>query len=124
MIVDSSVAVKWLVQEPRSEAADSILRAGEPLHAPDLLVYEVGNALLKHPKTSPEDIETLAEIGIRFHPPEPDAIFRVARAQRVTFYDAAFLHLARKLGETLVTDDESLYQKAKGAFPVRLLKDL
>lgn len=44
-VVDASVAAKWVVTEPGSEAARRVLATAGPLIAPDLLVAEVGNVL-------------------------------------------------------------------------------
>ena len=46
-VVDSSVAVKWVVPEVLSDEADRILAGDDPLIAPDLLQVEAANALWK-----------------------------------------------------------------------------
>jgi predicted nucleic acid-binding protein len=47
LVVDASVAIKWFVEEVRSEAARAVLDSGEPLIAPDLVVPEACNAAWK-----------------------------------------------------------------------------
>jgi predicted nucleic acid-binding protein len=44
VVVDASVALKWVLDEPGSAAAAALLD-GRALHAPDLLAIEAGNAL-------------------------------------------------------------------------------
>ena len=44
-VVDASVAVKLLVDEPDSDAARALTASGEELHAPRLMASEVANAL-------------------------------------------------------------------------------
>jgi predicted nucleic acid-binding protein len=44
IIVDASVALKWVIEEDGSEEAGALL-LGEPLAAPDLLVVECANVL-------------------------------------------------------------------------------
>jgi hypothetical protein len=44
IIVDPSVALKWVIEEDGSEAAEALLR-NEPLAAPDLFVVECANVL-------------------------------------------------------------------------------
>src|SRR6516165_8263674 len=44
IIIDASVALKWVIEEDGSEEAGALLR-GEPLAAPDLLVVECANVL-------------------------------------------------------------------------------
>lgn len=49
VVVDASLAVKWIVREPGSNEALGLLekwiRAGVALSAPPLLLYEVANVL-------------------------------------------------------------------------------
>ena len=45
LVVDASVAVKLLVDEPDSDAVRELAASGQELHAPRLLVSEVANAL-------------------------------------------------------------------------------
>ena len=45
IVVDASVAVKWLVAEEGSDAADRLLTDGDDLYAPRLMASEVANAL-------------------------------------------------------------------------------
>jgi predicted nucleic acid-binding protein len=47
LIVDASIAVKWVVEEPGSGAAKAVLSSGERLIAPDLVLAEIGNAIRK-----------------------------------------------------------------------------
>lgn len=47
LIVDASVAVKWLVPEPGASHAEALLTSTDKLLAPDLVVTEVANALWK-----------------------------------------------------------------------------
>jgi predicted nucleic acid-binding protein len=44
IVVDASVALKWVLEEEGSEAAEQLVRE-EPLAAPDFLIVECANAL-------------------------------------------------------------------------------
>ena len=57
IIVDASVAVKWVVSEAGSEAAVALLR--EPLGAPSLWLSEASNALWA--KVMRRELRTLDE---------------------------------------------------------------
>ena len=46
LFVDASVAIKWFVEELRSEAARAVLGSGGPLIAPDLMAPEACNAAI------------------------------------------------------------------------------
>ena len=48
LVVDASVVIKWHVEEVHSAAARELLDDGGPeMHAPELLLPEVGNILWK-----------------------------------------------------------------------------
>src|SRR3954453_16608751 len=47
LIVDASVAVKWVAEEPGSAKARDLIGSGQRLLAPDLVLVEAGNALRK-----------------------------------------------------------------------------
>jgi len=47
LVVDASVAAKWLVSEPLSNRALAVLGGSDELIAPDLFLAEVGNILWK-----------------------------------------------------------------------------
>ncbi len=44
LVIDASVAIKWVLAEPDSATAEALLTSGARLMAPDLLVTEVVNA--------------------------------------------------------------------------------
>ena len=45
LVVDASVAVKWLIAEDDSDVARELAASGEDLHAPRLMASEIANAL-------------------------------------------------------------------------------
>ena len=45
LVVDASVAVKWLIAEDGSDAAHRLAAGGDDLHAPRLMASEIANAL-------------------------------------------------------------------------------
>jgi predicted nucleic acid-binding protein len=49
IVVDASVAAKWILAEPHSDRAEALynatLQAGEPIVAPGLLLFEITNIL-------------------------------------------------------------------------------
>ncbi len=47
VVVDASVALKWMVKELRSDLAIDLLNSAESLVAPELVVAEVCNAAWK-----------------------------------------------------------------------------
>jgi len=67
LVVDASVAVKWLFEEPDSERAEALLAsAGEDglkLVAPTILPAEVANALWKRMRRGDMDRRKTLETG-------------------------------------------------------------
>ena len=114
LVVDASVAVKWLVDEDESPAARSLLDGNHEIAAPRLMATEVSNALRR--KRLQGDLERnrareLAEAIPRMQVSwildellAPDAL-DLALALHATVPDCLYLALARALGATLITAD-------------------
>lgn len=116
LILDASVAVKLVVEEPGSTAAEQILtRDGERI-APDWILAEVAHALwnkARHQGLSRVQaelgLETLPTYFDRIVPAAPlmrDAIALAFELQHAV-YDCLYLALARSEGGTLVTADRA-----------------
>lgn len=122
-VIDSSVAVKWFSQEAGTEAA-LVLRedafSGKcRLEAPDLLLFELANALRFNSRFNADDVKlalgSILDMGISFHPAEGPLLSRavdLAFRYRMTVYDGCFIALADIRGLTLITADEKLMEKA------------
>jgi predicted nucleic acid-binding protein len=116
LVVDASVAVKWLVPERNSDDANQLLADQHELYAPRLMAYEAGNALWR--KAQRREIEpvqavglvaSLADVSMTWIDVDDvelshDAL-RLALALRHPIYDCVYLALARRIGATLVTAD-------------------
>jgi predicted nucleic acid-binding protein len=122
-IIDSSVAVKWFSWEAGTEAAlvlrEDAYSGNCRLEAPDLLLFELANALRFNARFNTEDVKlalgSLLDMGISFHPAEGPLLSRavdLAFRYRMTVYDGCFIALADIRGLTLVTADEKLMEKA------------
>lgn len=117
MVVDSSVAFKWINSQNENwlKQSDRIVKDCQSgrleLYAPELSKFEVGNALLKKRMDLPETKASLASyynIPVKFVPWDLDLsqeTVEVAQQLKITFYDASFLVLAHKLNCSLVTDN-------------------
>ena len=134
LIVDSSVAVKWVNgnDEKNLDQADKIIADLEAnkleLVAPELAKFELGNALLNK-KISPEGTKaSLASyygIPISFISWDQNLAedtMDMAFENKITYYDASFMVLAKKFGATLVTDNPK-HQKQVAGVKVVSLKD-
>ena len=118
LIIDTSVAVKWLNQdnEENIEKADKILQDAKDgiveLIAPELLKYEVGNALLFGKKIAVEDIEDLLDIlysipltFVTWDINLAITTYDLAKTLGITYYDASFMTLAKQYEAILVTEN-------------------
>ncbi len=115
LVIDASVAIKWLLPEDGSEFALSILEQGFSLAAPDLIVSEIGNVLWKKSRTgkiSPlASVRLLTEfqnLSMRIISSAQIATIALGIAQRCdrSYYDSLYLALAETLEVSLVTADQ------------------
>lgn len=111
MIVDASVAVKWLIDEPGSKAADTLL-AGSGLASVDLLFAEVANTLWKTWRRGdfvqmPEGLATLPSCFEQITPCAELAVAATHLAIELDHpaYDCFYLAMAIANNTTLVTAD-------------------
>lgn len=113
VVVDASVALKWLVEEADSAAA-LLLRAEHDVLAPDLLLIECRNALLSHvrQKKMSRDAALRAEIdlngsGIEIVASRPllPGAFVLALDLGEPIYDCIYLAAAIATDRPLVTAD-------------------
>jgi predicted nucleic acid-binding protein len=123
-LIDAS-AFYPLLQVPTK--AREILINGAML---DLTLYELGNIIwkeyrLEHIKNYAKVMEYLTKLTsliriIRINPSEILEIENLAIRIELTFYDAAYVHYAKKEGVKLLTNDEKILTKVKDiAIPVK-----
>lgn len=112
-VIDALVAVKWFSEEPRREKALEISQSAKlgdiRVFAPELLMYEVGNALWKGKKFNVHQLQrallSLLETNIGFSPLEKDTIYNI------TFYDASYVALANELYIPLISENPKDHEK-------------
>ncbi len=136
IVVDASLVTVLATRDPRVGSVETRIRtwldAGEELHAPMLLQYEVANALTRLIVAGRLTADDFAEawqvvegIPIHLHPLS-DATRVVATAQRLgraSAYDAAYIVLAEQINAELWTLDGPLARNAGGlGFPVHLIQ--
>ena len=136
LVVDASVAVRWVVRTPGSAEARSVLAEHNKrvltVHAPSLQRAEVANALWKYERAgqmSRSQIESAygryAGASIHYHA-EPwleRVALVLAAAHDRSVYDCLYLALSIELGCELLTADRRFFNAAGSAFPsIRLLK--
>jgi predicted nucleic acid-binding protein len=123
LVVDASVAVKWLMPESHFEAARRILSSTHELLAPDLIWAEVGNVIWKKWRRREVPGYVAAELLQDFHryPVQTfasralmTAAWGLAERYDRSFYDSLYLALAVNAECPLVTADLKLYRKFTG----------
>jgi predicted nucleic acid-binding protein len=113
-VVDASVVAAAFFQEDHAAAARAILASGRPLHAPDLLLAEVGNVIWKrHGRGEIDEVEArdLLADCLRLPlvlTPTADLVepaLAIALGTRRTVYDCLYLALAVRMKSVLVSGD-------------------
>ena len=136
LVVDASIAFKWLVTEADSEAAVSLLQ-NHDIVAPDVLLAECRNAALTHvrrgtisieqAKQTERDLEALQLHTLPAVPLLPHA-FALALELGHPIYDCIYLAAAIASDRILMTADERFAVKVQGTLGMRdrikLLADL
>jgi predicted nucleic acid-binding protein len=124
IVIDASVAVKWILPEAGSPAAAALREQDTDLTAPSLVAAEIGNAIWKAVQQGALDrSDGLAGIEtalIWFQSVIPIEELRVralalAIELRHPIYDCFYLALAERENAPLVTADEAMIAAARKA---------
>jgi predicted nucleic acid-binding protein len=121
VVVDSSVAAKWFLQEPGSPEAEALQR-GDDMIAPDLIVAEVLNTIWKNIRMARIVAGQMEFVAASL----PKYFFSLVPSQAVAseagqaaieldhpVYDCFYIALAARDGCSFVTADERLYRKTR-----------
>ena len=124
VVVDASLAVKWLVEEDDSDKAHAVLQSWVAQDitriAPHLMPFEVANALHRrvlrgelNVGDSTRMISRLLESRLELHQPpglHVRALQLASQLKQGAAYDAHYLALAESFGCELWTADERFYR--------------
>jgi predicted nucleic acid-binding protein len=126
IVVDASVMVAWLLNEPHLSLGDEVygLLATERIFVPAHWPAEIGNAMvmsIRRGRMSVADqssmMRRLSTLDLVVQPhAEPAAIDRLVQLavqEGLTAYDAAYVALARDTGSALATIDREMRASAK-----------
>jgi len=131
-VVDASIAVKWLSEEEGTQAAlklrEEYIEGTLILSAPDLLIYELANALRFKPDFNDEKVSRavadILDLQIDLITPSRELIEKSTEAAYLygaTVYDSCYLALGELLGVEVYTSDKKFYEKAKGSNRLKLI---
>lgn len=121
LVIDASIAIKWVVNEEGSTEAVKLLKAG-PFAAPDLLMAECANILWKKVQrtelSAPEALlcaRLLQRADIEIHPTRHllESATQLAIALSHPAYDCVYLSLAAANGWRFITADDRLVRKLR-----------
>lgn len=126
LVLDCSVAVSWCFEDEAAPETDALLERvrDEGAFVPAIWYLELGNVLIqaeRRNRLSVADIATRLELfgalPITIDDERPDrtlqAVLTLARAERLTTYDAAYLELAMRRGLPLASKDQDLVEAAR-----------
>jgi len=123
LVIDASVVLSSLFADEHNTRADAILdqvRINEGL-VPGHWWFETRNGLLMAERRRRASVDQTSEFLLSLSDlpisvallPDENAVFALARRHRLTFYDAAYLELAKREGCALATFDGELIAAAK-----------
>jgi predicted nucleic acid-binding protein len=110
IVVDASVAVKWVLHEDGETQAAALLR--ESMAAPSIWLVEAANALWRierqgrlSPEEADEALAKLRRAPVTLAEPDPALALTLARELRHPVYDCFYLALAIERDLSVVTAD-------------------
>lgn len=126
VVIDTSIALSWCFEDEASPETDELFERvrDEGAIVPGLWHLELGNVLLqaeRRGRITPKDagvrLDLIAELPIVIDQETTARAWReiltMARADRLTTYDATYLELAVRRGLPLLTKDGELVRAAK-----------
>lgn len=130
IVVDTSVALKWVIAEERRAEARLVLASGRMLHAPDLMLLEAANTLRRKARAKLIGLDQMTvgldfirqSVGILSMRGFIDGAVSLSSELDHSIYDCCFLSCARQSGALLVTDDLVFLGKCRaGNYGVHVL---
>jgi predicted nucleic acid-binding protein len=125
-VLDSSITFSWFFEDERTAAAIRLLDRLETETAavPSLWYIEIANVLAVRERqkrtTAAHVAEFVAQLGALTIVADEEApaqsfgrVLDLARSERLTGYDAAYLELSMRLGVPLATKDRQLGEAAE-----------
>jgi len=136
-VVDASVGVKWFIEEEYSDKADELLSDFQEgvveLVAPKSFMQEFCNAIRKYVvrdylsrDIANQYVEKMAEMPLDYIDLDWGIIgesYAKALELSITVYDATYVVIADKLGATIITSDNRLYNQLKDKVRIMHIRD-
>jgi predicted nucleic acid-binding protein len=124
IVVDASVVVKWFVEEENSDKAikirDKYVEGGIELIAPEIINFEVLNALYYKKLFSESELKEISEALDSYSfslyslkGEYAEKTIEVALKNNITIYDASYIALSIIKNTYMYTADEKLVERLK-----------
>lgn len=135
-VIDTSVAVKWFVQDENDseialELRLQVLDGHCSMIAPDLLIYELANTLRYNPNFTNKDVnaalDSILNMSIDIKNIDAPVIVRaidIAFKFNITVYDAYFMALSQIEKKHFLTADYKFIARIKGFTNIVRLSDI
>jgi predicted nucleic acid-binding protein len=127
-VLDTSVVIKWFSSHGEADLENPIrlrnaIIAGECLvTVPDLLFYELANALRHNPHFGSDDVKdavlAINDMGFAVRAVDSELLARsleIAIEYNTTVYDSYFMALAESVGSYFITADYQFHERVKKA---------
>ena len=135
IILDASVVVKWFSEEEYTDKALEIrerIRMGEEkVVVPDLLLYELANALKYNSNFDANDVSdaltSIFDMDMDIVTPIPETInsaVTLAFEYNITVYDAFYVALAKETELTFITADRRLCERVSNLDFVKFIENI
>ena len=135
-VMDASVCIKWFSGSNEDNVEKAVKLRSDFLYkriyiiAPDLIFYEVANALSFNPKFSERNvidaINSLNMMQVRLIKPIQQVMEMAVNLRfqkNITIYDSVYLALSRFINSRFITADIKLFEKIKDLGNTILLAD-
>lgn len=136
-IVDASIALKWYYRKNEKDLEEAeklysfLWSEKEMLMAPELIVYEILNALRSKTDIAPEDvsliISSIFQVLLLLDTEKEflENVFNNSRELNISYYDSIYVTFSEKYNAPLVTADKKLYKACQGTrFKILLISDI
>jgi predicted nucleic acid-binding protein len=136
-VLDTSVVLKWFSAFGESDLSqalqlrEDLLEGAVVFVVPELLFYEMANALRYNPNLSGKDVnealDSILDMGFEVRRVDKKTMqdgINIAYKYNITIYDAYFIALSRAEGKPLITADYKLAERVKGLRGIIKLLDI
>ena len=135
IVIDASVAIKWIRQEESCRHQALLLHAQhlsatQAIIVPELFFIEIANALATKSDFSAPEVKTGLELIYQahlniyqLHQTDIFTAAQLAKKYKTSVYDMLYAVIAKTHHTTLITADENFLKKTRFKF-VKLLQDI